>query len=971
MQCQRFSCIQTLRINLYGMQRSVHHKFLGFLLFIMMSVSLTANCQPNANLNWPALTKETKPWSRWWWEGSAVNNKDLTALMEKYHAAGLGGLEITPIYGVRGAERQFISYLSPQWMQVLTHTLQEGRRLDLGIDMANATGWPFGGPWVTATDASKDIQYKVYHLRGRERLGENITYMQEPLVRSDGKKVDISTLKEPITANENLQELALDQVKFAKPLPLVALVAYSNSGQVVDITAKADQNGKLDWVAPAGDWTLYALFQGWHGKMVERAAPGGEGYVIDHFSGVALDHYLNRFDQAFKGQDIHSLRSFFNDSYEVDDARGQANWSPGLFAAFKKQHGYDLHGKLPALFGKDSADINSRVICDYRSTIAEMLLDSFTRPWHAWAKRKGMLIRNQSHGSPANILDLYAAIDIPETEGTDILRFKFATSAAHVTGKKLASSESATWLDDHFLSSLGNVKSAIDKYFAGGVNHIFYHGISYSPQEAKWPGWLFYAAVHFTPENPEWNNFSALNNYIARCQSFLQAGKPDNDILVYYPIYDRFSDPGNVMLRHFDGMEREFTNTVFKANAERMLERGYTFDFISDRQIQQLTTANGKIVTGGVAYQTILISDSHVMPLETFRHLVKLAGNGAKVIVHKSLPADVPGYGQLAQRRKAFQQLVDQLHFTATKQASVQQAAIGKGSITIGANLDELLAFTGIRREQMADEHLLFERRKTNNGYTYFIVNKSDKPVSGYVPVAVKAAAAALFNPMDSTSGMAGMQPAADGNTTLYVQLLPEESCILQTYDQPAKGVAYAYYEPAGKPVAINGSWTLTFTDGGPSLPPKTSLPDAVLWTGLPGDDMQNFSGTATYAVTFTAPAGKGDWLLDLGKVHESAAVYLNGRKLAVLLGPVYQVKILAPLLQHLNTLEIKVSNLMANRIIDMDKRHEDYKIFYNTNFPAHARVNANEKGLFDASKWKPLPSGLAGPVTLTAIEHK
>jgi len=32
-------------------------------------------------------------------------------------------------------------------------------------------------------------------------------------------------------------------------------------------------------------------------------------------------------------------------------------------------------------------------------------------------------LRNQSHGSPANTLDLYSVVDIPETEGTDILRF--------------------------------------------------------------------------------------------------------------------------------------------------------------------------------------------------------------------------------------------------------------------------------------------------------------------------------------------------------------------------------------------------------------------------------------------------------------------------------------------------------------------------------------------------------------------
>ncbi len=87
----------------------------------------------------------------------------------------------------------------------------------------------------------------------------------------------------------------------------------------------------MNWTAPAGNWSLFALFEGLHGKMVERAAPGGEGYAIDHFSATASTNYFKKFDEAFKGYDISYLRSFFNDSYEVDDARGQANWTAEFF----------------------------------------------------------------------------------------------------------------------------------------------------------------------------------------------------------------------------------------------------------------------------------------------------------------------------------------------------------------------------------------------------------------------------------------------------------------------------------------------------------------------------------------------------------------------------------------------------------------------------------------------------------------
>ena len=110
-----------------------------------------------AQVTWPVITQTAKPWSRWWWQGSAVNKKDLTAALQLYKAAGLGGMEITPIYGVKGHESAFIPYLSPRWVEMFQHTLAEAKRLNMGIDMANGTGWPFGGPWVTPADACKNV----------------------------------------------------------------------------------------------------------------------------------------------------------------------------------------------------------------------------------------------------------------------------------------------------------------------------------------------------------------------------------------------------------------------------------------------------------------------------------------------------------------------------------------------------------------------------------------------------------------------------------------------------------------------------------------------------------------------------------------------------------------------------------------------------------------------------------------------
>ncbi|WP_206513012.1 glycosyl hydrolase [Larkinella soli] len=937
-------------------------------LLVTLMVTGMADAQPR----WPEITQQARPWTRWWWMGSAVDPKDLTSLLEQYRKAGLGGVEITPIYGVKGSENQFIEFLSPTWMDRLDHTLKEAGRLGMGVDLAQASGWPFGGPWVWSEDACKYVAYKTFSLKGGERLSETVTYVQQPIVRTVGEKIDLSKLVEPITKNPDLQLHAFDQVRFEKPLPLQTLMAYPQQGPAVDLTKQVDANGRLDWTAPAGNWTLYAVFQGWHGKMVERAGPGGEGDVIDHFSRTAALNYLKRFDEAFKGRNIQSLRAFFNDSYEVDDAQGEGNWTPALFDEFRKRQGYDLKNHLPALFGKAADDQNRRVLSDYRETISELLLENYTRTWSEWAKSKGKIIRNQAHGSPANILDLYAVTDIPEIEGTEILRIKFASSAAHVTGKKLASSESATWDNEHFLSTLADIKKDMDRFLLGGVNHTFYHGTNYSPQGAAWPGWLFYAAVHFNPNNTFWTDFGKLNQYVARCQSFLQTGRPDNDVLVYLPIFDSFTRPGKVLLQHYDGIEHGFKGMPVEGQAETLWEKGYGFDFISDKQLLNVKAVNGSLQTGGVGYRTVLVPDARFIPLPTMQQLMKLAGAGATVVFAGTLPESVPGLADLENRQAAFRKLVDALKFTDAGNG-VRKAAVGKGAVWVGPDVDPLLRTAGVKRETLVDGGLQMMRRSHDRGKLYFIANQASKPVDGWVPIQTPTKAVALYNPMTETAGMAQVRTTGAG-TEVYLQLAPGETCLLETYDQAAgapavHGTAYAYRKAAGPALELKGPWEVRFVSGGPELPSPVSTAQLGSWTGWAGDAVKKFAGTADYTIAFPKPDGPAaDWLLDLGRVAESARVRLNGKDLGTLIGPTFQMKIPGNFLTTTNTLTVSVSNGMANRIADMDRNHQPWRIFYNINMSARLRENRGPDGNFTAEKWVPRESGLLGPVTLTPV---
>ncbi len=942
-----------------------------FAVLLVMILAGSCSKSGTTDLKWPKITKTMHPWARWWWMGSAVNKKDLAAVMKDYKAHGLGGLEITPIYGVKGEENRFIKYLSPQWVDMLQYTLEEAGKLDLGIDMDNTTGWPFGGPWVGPADASKTVYYKTYTLKGGQKLREPVQYKQKPMAAAVGHRISIDDIKQPISANKNLQKLALAQVVFPREMPLKTLMGYSDDGKIVNLTNKVDSAGHLNWTAPSGTWTLYAVFEGWHGKMVERAAPGGEGFVIDPFSKKAVGDYLDRFDEAFKGHDIHYLRAFFNDSYEVDDARGQADWTPEFFSEFQKRRGYDLRNHLPALFGRDTRENNARVRADYRETISDLLLDDFTNTWRAWAKSHDAIIRNQAHGSPANILDLYGASDIPETEGYNVIKAKFASSAGHVTGKPLISSESCTWMNEHFLGTLAEARTTVNRFFTGGVNHIFYHGTAYSPPDAPWPGWLFYAAVDFNPSNSFWDDFKALNDYIARCQSFLQKGKPDNDILIYYPIFDYWSKPGRQLLEHFDGSGRGRQDSDFFMLADSLLSRGFTFDFISDRQLDQTTTSGGKIRTGGgLDYKTIILPQCHYIPLKSLKKLMDLAKNGATVIVHKSLPKDVPGLGNLVERQKEFKQAIAGIHFGGASEAGVKRADVGNGHFLLGNDPGKLLPEAGVQRETMVDDSLRFTRRHSDQGEYYFIENTSSKPLDKWVPIRKGGRSVAVFNPETGIYGM-GRQRKTGNETEVYLQLKPGGSCILDVFKESVSNPkVYPYYQTDGGAQPLTGTWKVDFVKGGPTLPYRVSTSKLIPWTDFDDPGVKAFSGTARYTITFPKPASAADaWRLDLGEVHESARVKLNGACLDTLIAAPYQVVIPASRLKAQNTLVVEVSNLMANRIAYMDKKGIHWKKFYNVNFPPKFRKDRNKEGLFDASNWDPRSSGLVGPVELVPLK--
>ena len=222
---------------------------------------------------------------------------------------------------------------------------------------------------------------------------------------------------------------------------------------------------------------------------------------------------------------------------------------------------------------------------------------------------------------------------------------------------------------------------------------------------------------------------------------------------------------------------------------------------------------------------------------------------------------------------------------------------------------------------------------------------------------------------MTGASGLAAMK-RNDGQTDVYLELNPGETVIVSTSGQHFTGDAYAYYQNAGEPNPVSGSWTVSFVQGGPQLPASITVDSLGSWTDFVGDEYKSFSGTAVYTTTINKVPVADVIKLDLGSVAENASVYLNGDYIGTVIDSPYQLYIPAEKFKGQDELVVRVANSMANRIAYMDKKGVDWKIFYNVNMSARKKENL-KNGIFDASNWEPKPSGLLGPVMLIPVVVK
>jgi hypothetical protein len=418
----------------------------------------------------------------------------------------------------------------------------------------------------------------------------------------------------------------------------------------------------------------------------------------------------------------------------------------------------------------------------------------------------------------------------------------------------------------------------------------------------------------------------ALNAYVTRCQSILQKARPDNGILVYWPLHDFWRKSEGLVSAvemSVGNFRKWFDSEPVGKISEFLLGHGLGFDFVSDGVLEMALSSH--------AYKAVVVPRCSIMPLETASRFARFGKAGGRVLFEDALPDDVPGLKDVSPRRESLKSVFAEASFSPLSREGIYDV-LRPESVDWAS------------RSGLSCLRLTYDSRRL-----YFVVNQGRR-FAGRIAFPSKLDAVSLLDPWSGD-----VVPARLDAESVYLELEQGQSMFVldiepavKVPDHPVKRSAFA----------IGGPWKLSPVCGGPISEKERLIDKLESWS----KDGNPFCGTMRYATQFSLPADlhvdDGFFVLDAGTVHESALARINGNELGIRIMPPFRWRVpVSELKPTGNTIEFDVTNLGANRIRDMDVKGVEWKVFKDSNV-----LSPRYKPL-DASKWSVLPSGLLGPV--------
>ncbi len=771
---------------------------------------------------------------------------------------------------------------------------------------------------------------------------------------------------------------------------------------IIDLTDKMKTNGMLEASLPAGKWTIMRFGYTSTGAFNHPASDEGRGLECDKFSRKAFKiHYetfVKRVIENLKDVAPNALQYIEIDSYEM----GGQNWTDDFQRIFYEKKGYDLGSFLPLYAGRfiESADVSDAVLWDLRDVHCQLMTDNYFGYFTELCHGDGVESYIEPYGNgPFNDLDVGGKADMVMGEfwmNRPLTQVSSAVSSGHIYGKKVISAESFTSTSQiNWKGHPAMAKPSGDRAWAAGINEFMFHRFAHQANTHVEPGltmnrWGF----HFDRTQTWWKNAGpAWYDYIARGSFLLRQGFPVSDLLVFIG----------------DGSPN---STVSRTDFIPSIPPGTNFDCVNaDVLINRIQLADRHLLLPeGTQYEILVLQNCENLSLETLKRIHEIALAGIPIVGFKRI--QVAGYMKSEENKEVFAKLAAEIRDQSSTYEKFNWAEIYD---EIGLKPD--CSITG-------REDLDFMHRKIDQMDIYFLHNPDSIASLFECTFRVKGKIPESWNAINGEISKIGRFNHSDGLTHAWIKLEAGESTFI-VFRDPSAGVRSVnqvseenlnagYFLNEENELVLemtsNGKYIASFSSGETSEILIKDLPDPFEikgpweveflkehgyealhrfdalsdWKDNAKDNIRHYAGTAIYRNTFgihdTLLASGNQFILDLGQVHITAAVRLNGKALRIHWMPPFEIDITKDIKAGENLLEIAVTNQWTNRLIG-DEQYPDQVGAYQLegNFPKgqmpdwyvkNDPLPEGPRKTFDAGEFykasdELMPSGLKGPVRI------
>ncbi len=304
------------------------------------------------------------------------------------------------------------------------------------------------------------------------------------------------------------------------------------------------------------------------------------------------------------------------------------------------------------------------------------------------------------------------------------------------------------------------------------------------------------------------------------------------------------------------------------------------------------------------------------MPLEVLEKIRDLVKEGATVVGPR--PVTVPGLADHDQKNRKLKEIADEL-WANIDGTQVREHAYGQGRVISGLTADEVLQEKGVTKDFTfsGPSEIDFIHRTVGNGELYFLRNAGDSSLASVCQFRVADKYPEFWDPVTGKISKVEGYTKENGKTTVHVELPAHGSLFVFFNKDERKDLPVTEQKSVLEQKEIAGPWKVTFPPKW-GAPPEALFARLISWTDSKDNGVKYFSGTATYARTFSLDStGRGkSVLLDLGEMRDVAEVYVNGKSAGILWTKPFTADITELVREGENELKVEVVNMWVNRLV-------------------------------------------------------